>query len=61
MDTQFKEFVKQVSLMRFAQRQYAMSNGASFQWYEEKLKLESKVDEFLSKFDSSKTAIEDLK
>ena len=60
-ETVLREFVKKVQLMRFAQRQYVLSNRMSFQWAEEKRKLESEVDSFISKFDTSKTAIDDWK
>ena len=57
-ETVLREFVKKVQLMRFAQNQCGRSESGT--WFDEKVKRELAVDQFIKEYDQFKTSIEDL-
>ena len=57
-ETVLREFVKKVQLMRFAQNQCGRSESGT--WFDEKVKRELAVDQFIKEYDPFKTSIEDL-
>ena len=54
----FREFVKKVQLMRFAQNQCSRSESGT--WFDEKVKRELAVDQFIKEHDPWRTSIDDL-
>ena len=58
-ETVLREFVKKVQLMRFAQNQCSMSDSKSGTWFDEKVKRELEVDQFIKEHDFHKTSIDD--
>ena len=56
-ETVLREFVKKVQLMRFAQNQ--CSGAESSTWFDEKVKRELAVDQFIEEYDPFKTSIDD--
>ena len=56
-ETVLREFVKKVQLMRFAQNQCNRSGSGT--WFDEKVKRELAVDQFIEKYDFHKTSIDD--
>lgn len=59
-ETVLREFVKKVQFMRFAQNQCSMSDSESGTWFDEKVKRELAVDQFIKEHDPCRTSIDDL-
>ena len=57
-ETVLREFVKKVQLMRFAQNQCGRSESGT--WFDEKVKRELAVDQFIKEYDPCRTSIDDL-
>ena len=57
-ETVLREFVKKVQLMRFAQNQCSRSESGT--WFDEKVKCELAVDQFIKEHDPCRTSIDDL-
>ena len=55
-ETVLREFVKKVQLMRFAQNQCSRSESGT--WFDEKVKRELAVDQFIKEHDSCRTSID---
>ena len=57
-ETVLREFVNKVQLMRFAQNQFGRSESGT--WFDEKVKRELAVDQFIKEHDPCRTSIDDL-
>lgn len=57
-ETVLREFVKKVQLMRFAQNQCSMSESGT--WFDEKVKRELAVDQFIKEHDPCRNSIDYL-
>ena len=57
-ETVLREFVNKVQLMRFAQNQCGRSESST--WFDEKVKRELAVDQFIKEHDPCRTSIDDL-